>query len=118
MTSSAYIFASASLAEDVVAVHGVEVELGRIDHEMVVKVVRREAFEEVPAAIECHLNRPPAAHAGPRFRALGGKSHAAGGCPRAQEFLFLLVVGDRRPAVQHPAARQMRYGDRTDRGAI
>jgi hypothetical protein len=84
----------------------------------VVKVVRREAFEEVPATIEYHLNLPPVAHARPGFRALGGKSHAAGGCPRAQEFLFQSwsEIADRLGSTREPAP--MRYGDRTDRGAI
>lgn len=118
LTSSAYIFASASSPEDAVAVHGIEVELGRIDHEMVVKVVRREAFEEVPAAIECHLNLPPVAHAGPRFaRWAASRTRLAVARVRKSSYSYSWSeIADRLGSTRQPA--QMRYGDRTDRGAM
>jgi hypothetical protein len=84
----------------------------------VVKVVRREAFEEVPAAIECHLNLPPVAHAGPAFaRWTASRTRLAVARVRRSSYSYSWSeIADRLGSTRQPAP--MCYGDGTDRGAM
>jgi len=64
------------LGELPVAVHGVEVELGRIDHEMVANVLRvGHRIQQPPPTIQRDLGHPPVADPRPGFGLLGGELH-------------------------------------------
>jgi hypothetical protein len=57
-----------------VTVHGVEVELGRVNYEVIVQVVRiRKGFEQSAARIKGYLRLAPITDARPRLGFLGGE---------------------------------------------
>ena len=70
------VFGHLVFGEHPVAVHGVEVELGRIDHEVVIEVLRvGQRVQQPPPAVERDLRLATVSDPRPRFGLLRGQLH-------------------------------------------
>jgi hypothetical protein len=59
---------TATLAQQPVAVHGVEIELGRVDHEVVIQVLRiRQRFQQTSSPIQGDLGLTTVSEPCPRL---------------------------------------------------